>query len=84
MKRRAAKKIDRALEESAEAVTAAGKKGYDIDAQAIAAIMARHYGDEAEAVLDRTKLFLDDARAARKAARRAARKAKKNRRKEEE
>jgi len=55
-----AAKIDRKLRATADAASA--KKGYDLDARAIAVVMVKHYGDEAEAVLKRAAVFLDDAR----------------------
>jgi hypothetical protein len=54
--------IDRKLRATADA---AGK-GYDLDARAIAKVLVRHYGDEAEAVLKRTIAFLDEARRAKR------------------
>lgn len=54
----AAPAIDRALRKNADE---AGK-GYDLDARAIARVLVRHYGDEAEAVLARAEKFLDEAR----------------------
>lgn len=50
--------VDRALKKTAPE---AGK-GYDLDARAIAKVLVRHYGDEAEAVLARVQMFLDEAR----------------------
>lgn len=44
----AAPAIDRALRKLAEA-----PKTYDIDAEAIAKVLVKHYGDEAEDVLGR-------------------------------
>jgi hypothetical protein len=52
--------LDRALKKNAPQASA--KKGYDLDAEAIAKVLVRHYGDEAEAVLDRTRLLLDNVR----------------------
>lgn len=47
----AALAIDRVFKKNtAEAGT---RKGYDLDAEAIAKVLVRHYGDEAEAVLKR-------------------------------
>jgi hypothetical protein len=66
LRKNAAPAIDRALEAGAEAVTAAGRRGYDLDAQAIAKVMVRHYGDEAEAVLERAVQFLDEVRRAKR------------------
>lgn len=50
----AALAIDRKLRTTADA---AGK-GYDLDAEAIAHVLVRHYGDEAEAVLRRVAEWL--------------------------
>ena len=50
--------IDRKLHATADA---AGK-GYDLDARAIAKVLVRHYGDEAEIILKRVAQFLDEAR----------------------
>lgn len=50
--------VDRALKKN----TNAAGKGYDVDARAIAKVMVRHYGDEAEAILKRTAAFLEEAR----------------------
>jgi hypothetical protein len=47
----AALAIDRVLKKNADA--AGSRKGYDLDAEAIAKVLVRHYGDEAEAVLKR-------------------------------
>jgi hypothetical protein len=58
----AAPAIDRKLRATADV---AGK-GYDLDAEAIAKVLVRHYGDEAEAVLKRTMVFLDEARRAKR------------------
>jgi hypothetical protein len=54
--------VDRALRKNADAVG----KGYDLDARAIAKVLVRHYGDEAEAILKRTMAFLDEARRAKR------------------
>lgn len=54
----AAPSIDRALRKNTDLVG----KGYDVDARDIAKVLVRHYGDEAEAVLARAKLFLDEVR----------------------
>lgn len=54
--------VERALHKNTEA---AGK-GYDLDAKAIAKVLVRHYGDEAEAVLKRAAQFLDEARRAKR------------------
>lgn len=48
--------VDRALRKNTEA--ASSRKGYDLDAQAIAKVLVRHYGDEAEAVLKRAVEWL--------------------------
>jgi hypothetical protein len=50
--------VDRVLRKNADA---AGK-GYDLDARAIAKVLVRHYGDEAEIILKRVGLFIDEAR----------------------
>lgn len=50
--------IDRALRKN---VDAAGKN-YDLDAEAIARVLVRHYGDEAETVLARAAEWLPAAR----------------------
>ncbi len=50
--------IDRALRKTADEPCAS----YDTDARAIARVLVRHYGDEAEAVLKRAAEFLDEAR----------------------
>jgi hypothetical protein len=55
----AAAAIDRKLRASADG---AGR-GYDLDARAIARVLVRHYGDEAEAVLKRALMLLDNVRA---------------------
>jgi hypothetical protein len=54
----AALAIDRKL----HATSPEAGKGYDLDAQAIAKVLVRHYGDEAEAVLKQVAQFLDEAR----------------------
>lgn len=55
---KAAGGIDRALKKTAgETMTS-----YDADARAIARVLSRHYGDEAQAVLDRARHFLDGGR----------------------
>jgi hypothetical protein len=60
----AALAIDRKLNKtSAEDST---RKGYDFDALAIARVLVRHYGDEAEAVLEKAAQFLDEARRAKR------------------
>lgn len=56
--------VDRALRKNAD--EAGARKGYDLDARAIARVMVRHYGDEAEAVLKRVAMFLDEARRAKR------------------
>jgi hypothetical protein len=56
----AALAIDRVLKKNAD--VAGSRQGYDLDAEAIAKVLVRHYGDEAEAVLSRAVQFLDDAR----------------------
>jgi len=60
----AAAAVDRALRKNAPA--ASTRKGYDLDAEAIAKVLVRHYGDEAEAVLKRAAQFLDEARRAKR------------------
>lgn len=44
--------VDRALRKNADAAS------YDLDAEAIAKVLVRHYGDEAEAVLARVVEWL--------------------------
>jgi hypothetical protein len=56
--------VDRALKKNAP--EASSCKGYDVDARAIARVLVRHYGDEAEAVLKRAIAFLDEARKAKR------------------
>jgi len=56
----AAAAIDRALRKNAP--EASTRKGYDVDASAIARVLVRHYGDEAEAVLKRAAQFIDEVR----------------------
>lgn len=56
----AALAIDRALRKNTEKVSSS--KSYDLDAEAIAKVLVRHYGDEAEAVLKRAVHFIDEAR----------------------
>lgn len=51
----AAAAVDRALKKTASDTMAS----YDGDAEAIARVLSRHYGDEAGAVLDRARHFLD-------------------------
>lgn len=55
-----------AINRKLHATSSTAGKGYDVDARAIAAVMVRHYGDEAEAVLKRAAVFLDDARKAKR------------------
>lgn len=47
-------------------VEASSSKGYDVDARDIAKVLVRHYGDEAEAVLERARAFLDEVRRAKR------------------
>ena len=54
--------VDRALRKNSGVVV----KNYDLDAEAIARVLVRHYGDEAEAVLKRVPMFLDRARRAKR------------------
>ena len=54
--------LDRALKKTA----GIDMKSYDPDARAIARVMVRHFGDEAEAVLERAAAFLDEARRAKR------------------
>ena len=56
----AAAAVDRQLRKNT--TTMALSKSYDPDARAIAKVMVRHYGDEAEALLKRAVQFLDEAR----------------------
>lgn len=49
--------VDRALKKN----TPAAGKSYDVDAEAIAKVLVRHYGDEADAVLKRTLELLGNA-----------------------
>ena len=56
----AAAAVDRKLKKNTEAMASA--RNYDTDALAIAKVLDRHYGDEAEAVLARAIEFLDEAR----------------------
>lgn len=60
----AAAAIDRALRKNADA--AGSRKGYDLDAEAIAKVLVRHYGDEAEAVLKRALQLIDNVRRAKR------------------
>jgi hypothetical protein len=50
--------VDRALKKNSRD----DMRGYDTDAHAIAKVLVRHYGDEADAVLKRTLELLGDAR----------------------
>lgn len=52
----AALKINRTLHKNAP--EASSKKGYDVDAEAIAKVLVRHYGDEVEIVLERVVEWL--------------------------
>ena len=52
--------VDRALRKNTDAAS------YDLDAEAIAKVLVRYYGDEAEAVLARAVHFLGDARRAKR------------------
>lgn len=54
--------VDRALRKNSGVVV----KNYDPDALAIARVLVRHYGDEAESVLKRVGAFLDEARRAKR------------------
>jgi len=56
-----AEAVDRALKGTADA-----SSSYDTDARAVARVLLRHYGDEAEAVVDRLPTFLDHARLERR------------------
>lgn len=56
----AALKIDRKLRQNAPQASA--RKGYDVDAQAIAKVLVKHYGDEADSVLRATMERLEDVR----------------------
>lgn len=56
----AAPKIDRTLRKNAP--EASTRVGYDLDAQAIARVLVRHYGDEADAVLKQALARLADVR----------------------
>jgi hypothetical protein len=57
---KAAPAVDKALRKNAASAN------YDLDAQAIAKVLVRHYGDEADAVLARVAQLLDDARKAKR------------------
>jgi hypothetical protein len=61
---RAAAAVDRVLHKNAP--EASTRKGYDLDAQAIAKVLDRHYGDEAEAVLKRAIVLLDNVQRAKR------------------
>ena len=50
--------VDRALRKNSGVVA----KNYDLDAEAIARVLVRHYGDEAESVLKRASEWLPAAR----------------------
>lgn len=50
--------VDRALKKNARD----DMRGYDVDAQAIAKVLVRHYGDEADAVLRRAIELLGEVR----------------------
>ena len=56
--------IDRILRKNAP--EASTKKGYDVDAEAIAKVLVRHYGDEADAVLKQALARLGDVRRAKR------------------
>lgn len=43
--------------------TASASASYDTDARAVARVLVRHYGDEAEAIVDRLPTFIEHARA---------------------
>ena len=60
----AAPKIDRTLRKNAP--EASTRVGYDLDAQAIARVLVRHYGDEADAVLKQALARLADVRRAKR------------------
>jgi hypothetical protein len=55
-KKKGAEAIDRALKKTASDTMTS----YDGDAQAIARVLSRHYGDEALAVLDRARHYIED------------------------
>ena len=55
-----------ALDRKLHATSNETAKGYDLDARAIAKVLVRHFGDEAEAVLKRAAQFLDEARKAKR------------------
>ena len=60
----AAAAVDRQLRKNTEVMAKA--RSYDPDAHAIAKVLVRHYGDEAEAVLKRAIAFLDEAQRAKR------------------
>ena len=59
-----APKIDRTLRKNAP--EASTRVGYDLDAEAIARVLVRHYGDEADAVLKQALARLADVRRAKR------------------
>ena len=60
----AAAKVDRTLRKNAP--EASTRVGYDLDAEAIARVLVRHYGDEADAVLKQVLARLADVRRAKR------------------
>ena len=54
--------VDRALKKT----SGVELKSYDVDAHAIARVLIRHYGDEADAVLKRTLALIGDAQRAKR------------------
>ena len=60
----AAAKVDQTLRKTAPEASA--RKGYDVDAEAIARVLVRHYGDEADAVLKQALARLGDVRRAKR------------------
>lgn len=60
----AAAAVDRRLRKNTEIMAEA--RNYDPDAIAIAKVLVRHYGDEADAVLKRVLTFLDEARSVKR------------------
>ncbi len=56
----AAAAVDRKLKKNTEIMNSA--KNYDTDAHAIAKVLVRHYGDEADAVLRRALELISDVR----------------------
>lgn len=60
----AALAVDRKLKKNTEAMSSA--RNYDTDALAIAKVLVRHYGDEADAVLRRAIEMLGEARRAKR------------------